>query len=51
LTILPAQSVAKSRSRLAAAIRTATRRKFSISASRSISGRAHNSPSLSVSTD
>ena len=50
-TMRSAQSPARSRSRRVDAIRTATRRKFSISASRSISGSAHNSPSLSGATD
>jgi hypothetical protein len=51
LTIRSAHSLARSRSRRADAIRTATRRRFSINASRSISGSAQSSPSLSASTD
>ncbi len=42
-----AQVSARSRSSSAAATRTATRRRFSISARRSMIGNAHSSPSLS----
>lgn len=45
-----AQSPARRRSVALAATRAATRRRFSISASRSMMGTAHNSPSLSTET-
>ena len=50
VVIFSAHAAARSRSILPAAIRTATRRKFSINAKRSMMGMAHNSPNLSVLT-
>ncbi len=48
--IWSAQELAKSRLYLSIATRTATRRRFSISASRSMIGIAHSSPSFSAVT-
>ena len=49
--IRSAQALARSRSDLPAAIRTPTRRRFSIKASRSMIGMAQSSPSFNVVTD